>query len=68
MNQTFINTLKFVVRLALLIGTPLLVAQVANLTGNWKTIFDTILPVMLPIIDKWVHEDDRINAKGIVPF
>lgn len=68
MNKATIETAKFVIRLALLFGTPLVVAQLANLTGNAQVIVGQVLPILLPIIDKWVHEDDRIPAKGVLPF
>jgi hypothetical protein len=67
-KKTLWETAKFVIRMALLIGVPIGIAQVANLTGQWKTVFDVILPIILPIIDKWIHEDPRISANGIVPF
>jgi len=68
MNKVTLETVKFVVRMALLILVPVLVAQAANLTGFWGTLVGVALPVLLPIIDKWVYLDDRIPARGIVPF
>lgn len=68
MSQTFIETIKFTVRMALLILVPVFVAQAASLTGTWGTIVGVALPVLLPIIDKWIHEDDRIPARGVLPF
>lgn len=68
MSQTFIETIKFVVRMALLILVPVLVAQAAELTGTWQTLVGVALPVLLPIIDKWIYLDERIPARGIVPF
>jgi hypothetical protein len=67
-KKTLWETAKFVIRMALLIGIPIGIAQVANLTGQWKAIFDVALPIALPIIDKWIHEDPKIPAKGIIPF
>ena len=68
MNKTTVETLKFVARMALLILVPVLVAQAANLTGFWGQLVGVALPVVLPIVDKWVHEDERIPAKGVLPF
>jgi len=69
MNGTAIwETVKFILRLALLAGLPLLIAEGAELTGNWKTVFDTVLPILLPILDKFIHENKNISANGIVPF
>lgn len=68
MNQATVETVKFIVRMALLILVPVLVAQAAELTGTWQTLVGVALPVLLPIIDKWVHEDERIPAKGVLPF
>lgn len=68
MNQTAVETLKFVVRMALLILVPVFVAQAANLTGFWGQLVGVALPVVLPIVDKWVHLDERIPARGVLPF
>lgn len=68
MSNTSVETLKFVVRMAILILTPVLVAQTAGLTGFWGQLVGVALPVVLPILDKWVHEDERIPAKGVLPF
>lgn len=62
------ETLKFVLRLALLIGVPLLISQSADFTGVWKTLFEIALPILLPIIDKYIHQDPNIPAKGLLPF
>lgn len=68
MSNTSVETLKFMVRMALLILVPVFVAQAANLTGFWGNLVGVALPVVLPIVDKWVYLDDRIPARGIVPF
>ena len=68
MSKIAIETIKFVVRMALLILVPVFVAQAAELTGTWGTLVGVALPVLLPIIDKWVHEDERIPARGVLPF
>lgn len=68
MNQTAVETLKFVVRMALLILVPVFVAQAANLTGFWGNLVGVALPVVLPIVDKWIHLDERIPARGVLPF
>lgn len=68
MREAFINTFKFVLRVGLLVGIPILISKSADFTGDLKTVFDIVLPVALPIIDKWIHEDPRIPVKGIVPF
>lgn len=59
---------KFAARMALLVFTPLVVQWSADFTGVWHDVFSYALPVLLPIIDKWVHVDPRVPAKGIVPF
>lgn len=68
MSKTSVETLKFMVRMALLILVPVFVAQAANLTGFWGNLVGVALPVLLPIIDKWVYLDDRIPARGVLPF
>ena len=68
MKPAIINTLKFIVRLALLAGVPILISKSADFTGDLKTVFDIVLPIVLPIIDRWIHEDTRIPIKGIIPF
>lgn len=62
------ETAKFAVRIALLILVPMAVARIANLEGQWKMLADNILPVVLPILDRWIHLDPRIKARGLVPF
>lgn len=68
MNKSTVETLKFIARMALLILVPVFVAQAAELTGTWGTLVGVALPVLLPIVDKWIHEDERIPAKGVLPF
>ena len=62
-----LETLKFVVRMVILIGVPQLILVLTNAGGDWVTVANAI-SVLLPIADKWVHEWDRIPAKGIIPF
>lgn len=68
MKQAIINTIKFVLRVALLAGVPILISKSRDFTGDLKMVFDIILPIALPIIDKYIHEDPRIPIKGITPF
>ena len=68
MSNTSVETLKFVVRMALLILVPVFVAQTAELTGFWGNLVGVALPILLPVIDKWIHEDERIPARGVLPF
>lgn len=68
MKQGIINTLKFILRVALLVGVPILISESKDFTGNLKFVFDAVLPVALPIIDKYIHEDPRIPIKGLLPF
>lgn len=68
MNKASIETLKFVARMALLILVPVFVAQAAELTGFWGNLVGVALPVVLPIVDKWIHEDERVPARGVLPF
>ncbi len=68
MKPAIINTLKFIIRLALLAGVPILISKSRDFTGDLKMVFDIILPIALPIIDRYIHEDPRIPIKGITPF
>lgn len=61
------ETLKFLVRIVILIGLPQLVAYLTNAGGDWVIVANAV-SVLLPVIDKWVHEDSRIPAKGLLPF
>ena len=61
------ETLKFLVRIVILIGLPQLVVYLKNAGGDWVIVANAV-SVLLPIIDKWVHEDSRIPAKGLLPF
>ena len=54
--------------MALLILEPVFVAQAANLTGFWGQLVGVALPVVLPIVDKWIYLDERIPARGVLPF
>ena len=62
------ETVKFIIRMGLLVGLPIAVDAALNLQGIWGEFFQKVLPVALPIIDKWIHEDKRIPARGITPF
>ena len=68
MKPAIINTLKFILRVALLAGVPILISKSRDFTGDLKMVFDIILPIALPIIDRYIHEDPRIPIKGITPF
>lgn len=67
MDKATLETIKFLVRLVLLMGTPQLVLFLTNAGGNWVYVANA-LTILLPVIDKWVHEDERIPAKGLLPF
>jgi hypothetical protein len=67
MKTAAVETLKFVVRIALLMVVPQVILALTDAGGNWIYLADW-LTVLLPVIDKWVHEDDRIPAKGLLPF
>ena len=62
------ETAKFALRIALLIIVPVAAGRLMNLEGEWKLVAENILPVVLPIIDRWIHLDPRIKAKGLLPF
>lgn len=68
MKKTLLETLKFTARLALLVGVPIIVKYATNLQGNWGLVVGAVIPVLLPIIDKYIHENDNIKANGILPF
>lgn len=67
-KKALLETLKFALRMALLIGLPMVAARAVWFTGETKAIFDVVFPIILPIVDKWVHEDPRIPIRGISPF
>lgn len=64
----YLETVKFAIRLALLVFTPVIVGRLMELDGTAKTIVENVLPLVLPVMDKWIHLDPRIKAKGIIPF
>ncbi len=68
MNKSYIETLKFVIRMALLVGVPMLVSWATKLTGQPQVIVNMVLPIALPIIDKFIHSDDRIPINGLLPL
>jgi hypothetical protein len=58
------ETAKFVARMAILVGLPLATEYLLSLEG----VLGEIVAVILPILDKWVHENKSIKATGVVPF
>lgn len=66
-KKSWLELVKFVVRYVLLIGTPLLVKAVADLEGETGAFFSQILPIVLPYLDRLVHNNDRIPLNGISP-
>lgn len=59
------ETIKFVLRMLILIGGPQLLAWATNNEGQ---VWANLVSVTLPVIDKWVHANDNVESKGIVPF
>lgn len=64
----YIETAKFALRLALLVLVPIIVGRLMKLDGEWKMVVETLLPFVLPVVDRWIHLDPRIKARGLVPF
>lgn len=59
------ETIKFVLRMVILVAGPQLLAWAAARPGSlWANIASAVLPV----VDKWIHENDNLESKGIVPF
>lgn len=67
MLKSLKETLKFVIRLIVLIGLPQLVVYLTKAGGDWVTVANA-LSVILPVLDKLVHEWDKIPAKGLLWF
>lgn len=63
-----LETIKFIGRYVLLIGSPLLINAVANLEGELGALFSQILPIVLPYLDRLVHNNDKIPFNGISPI
>lgn len=68
MHKSLKETLKFIARYVVLVGLPLAIHFAAGLTGLWGQLTSVEIPVLLPVIDKFLHENDNINVNGIVPF
>ena len=62
------ETAKFVLRYVILIGGPIIVKQLTNLEGEWGAFFSRELPVVLPLIDRWLYLNKDIPLKGITQF
>ena len=60
--------LKFVLRYVVLVGGPVIVKQLTGLEGEWGAFFSRELPVVLPILDRYLHINKDIPVRGIVPF
>lgn len=67
MLKSIKETLKFVIRLVILVGLPQLVLYLTNAGGDWVAVANAI-SILLPVLDKLIHEWDKIPAKGIIPF
>lgn len=59
------ETIKFIIRMVILVGGPQLLAWAATKPGS---VWANVASAVLPILDKWVHENDNIGQKGLVPF
>ena len=66
MKKSLIETLKFVIRLIILVGIPQLILWLTKAGGDWVTVANA-LSILLPIADKWVHVSP-LKANGLVPF
>lgn len=67
-KKAIVETLKLGLRLGILIGLPLVVDWATHLHGTWGVVVGRVLPVVLPLVDKFVHEDPRVPASGVLPF
>lgn len=63
-KQAVWETTKFIVRMAILVGVPLVGGWLVNLPAP----LSEIVAVVLPILDKWAHESKDIKANGLLPF
>jgi hypothetical protein len=63
-KQAIWETVKFILRMAILAGGPYLLAWTANIPEPFREISAAVLP----IIDKWAHENKDVKATGLVPF
>lgn len=70
MNKALLETLKEGLRIALFAGLSILVAWgSAQLTDmDPSSIIVISGTVVLRLIDKFVHDNENINAGGIAPF
>lgn len=58
------ETVKFVGRSALLVGAPAVITELAQSKPEWGFW----LGVAAMVVDKFVHENKDIKAKGLIPF
>jgi hypothetical protein len=70
MKDAVISTVKEALRIALFAGIAALVAwgsdKLAGLDPSSTTVI--IGTIVIRLADKFVHENEDINAKGIAPF
>lgn len=62
------ESLKEILRLAIFAAVSAFIASlVSNFDGSTEPIF-VILTLVLRFIDKWIHENEDNDWKGLLPF
>lgn len=63
--EALVEAAKFAVRVCLLIAIPQVIAIA---TQNQGVLWADALSAVLPVVDKWLHENDKIKLNGLLPF
>lgn len=70
MKNAIISTIKEGLRIALFAALSALVAWGSNKLAGLDPSSSTVVlgTIVIRLVDKYVHENKNINAKGIAPF
>lgn len=70
MKDAIISTVKEGLRIALFAALSALIAWASNKLAGLDPSSSTVVigTILIRLVDKYVHENKDINAKGIAPF
>lgn len=69
-KQAIIESLKEVIRIVVLAAITAAVGWATNkLSGlDPNSLFYVVGTLVLRFVDKWLHENQNVSAKGLLPF
>lgn len=67
-TDALFQAMKEVVRLAVFAAVSAFVASLlSSFDGSTEPVF-VVLTLVLRFVDKWIHENENTNWKGLLPF